>query len=138
MISEKGRQELLNLISSDLVGTWEETDRTLKNVVRMLLTQRPDIVRLYFLPPVWEQITGLDPKQSATVILALLRAAVINEAKNPPVQALDQALFYMGTMMPRYMAMARAWCEAHPADCPYKFKQAPARNLRALEHLLDG
>lgn len=135
MISEKGRQELRNLISSDLVGTWEETDRSLKNVVRLLLSQRPDIVRLYFLPIVWEEIQGLDRKQSANLILALLRAAVISEAGNPPVQAWDQALFYMRTRMPHYMEMAETWCRNHPQDCEKPLKAKPSRRLAALEHL---
>ena len=135
MISEKGRQELRNLISSDLVGTWEETDRSLKNVVRLLLTQRPDIVRLYFLPIVWDEIRGLDRKQSANVILALLRAAVISEAGTPQVQAWDQALFYMRTRMPHYMQMAEAWCEAYPDECLEPLKARPSRRLAALERL---
>ncbi len=138
MISDKGRQELRNLISSDLVGTWEETDQSLKNVVRLLLAQRPDIVRLYFLPVVWDEIRGLDRKQSANVILALLRAAVIGEAGTPPVQGWDQALFYMRTGMPRYMQMAETWCEANPQDCRKPLKARPNRQLAALEHLADA
>lgn len=138
MLSDKGRQELHNLIASDLVGTWGEIDRQLKNVVRLLLTQRPDIVRLYFLPVVWEEIRGLDRKQSANVILALLRAGVIGEAGSPPVAEWEQALFYMRTRMPRYMAMAEAWCEANPQDCLQPLKAAPSRRLAALEHVVQG
>jgi len=137
MLSDKGRQELHNLIASDLVGTWGEIDRQLKNVVRLLLTQRPDIVRLYFLPVVWEEIRGLDRKQSANVILALLRAGVIGEAGNPPVADWEQALFYMRTRMPRYMAMAEAWCEANPQDCLQPLKATPSRRLAALEHVVQ-
>ena len=129
MITPKGREEILKLISSDLVGTWEETERTLKNVVRMLLAQRPDLIKLYFLPQVWEQIVKLERKESAAVILALLKATVISEAGNPAVAAWDQAQFYMSTRIPQYMRMAEAWCESHPSDCKRPLKAHKVKPL---------
>lgn len=134
MISEKGREEIHKLIASDLVESWAQTDQTLKNVVRMLLTQRPDLLKLYFLPAIWDKISQLERKQSASVILALLKGAVISIADTPPIAAWDQAVFYMGTRIPCYMQMAEQWCEAHPQDCRQRLKAGKLTPL-SLPHL---
>lgn len=129
MITDKGREEILKLISSDLVGTWAETDRTLKNVVRMLLVQRPDLIRLYFYPAVWARIVALERREAAAVILALLKAAVISAAGNPQVCAWDQAVFYMGTRIPQYMDMAERWAAENPQDCEYPLARRRPRPI---------
>ena len=129
MITDKGREEILKLIDSDLVQTWAETDRTLKNVVRMLLAQRPDLIRLYFHPAVWGQIVQLERKEAAAVILALLKATVISAAGNPEVCAWDQAVFYMGTRIPQYMDQAERWAAAHPEDCEYPLARRRPRPI---------
>ena len=131
MISPKGRQEILKLLDSGLVGDWEEMDKTLKNVVRMLLTLRPDLVKLYFLPGVWAQITRLDQKTAASIILAALKAVVVAENGAPEVIEAAQARFYLSTRIPAYEAKARAWCRAHPEQCP-KGWDRPRRPLPQL------
>ena len=125
MISRKGREEILNLISSDLVNDWAEVDRTLKNVVRMLLSQRPDLVRLYFLPGVWAQIVQLERKPAAAVILASLKGVVVAESGAPAVVNAEQARFYLTTRIPAYMEMARVWCREHPEVCPRGWDREP-------------
>jgi hypothetical protein len=125
MISRKGREEILNLISSDLVNDWAEVDRTLKNVVRMLLSQRPDLVRLYFLPGVWAQIVQLERKPAAAVILASLKGVVVAESGAPEVVNAEQARFYLTTRIPAYMEMARVWCREHPEICPRGWDREP-------------
>jgi hypothetical protein len=125
MISRKGREEILNLISSDLVNDWAEVDRTLKNVVRMLLSQRPDLVRLYFLPGVWAQIVQLERKPAAAVILASLKGVVVAESGAPEVVNAEQARFYLTTRIPAYMEMARVWCREHPEVCPRGWDREP-------------
>ncbi|MEJ2654840.1 MAG: hypothetical protein P8Z69_05955 [Acidihalobacter sp.] len=125
MISPKGREEILQLIRSDLVNDWTEVDRTLKNVVRMLLSQRPDIVRLYFLPGVWAQIIQLERKPAAAVILAALKGVVVAESGAPEVLGAEQARFYLTTRIPDYMEMARTWCREHPEDCPRGWNREP-------------
>ena len=125
MISRKGREEILNLISSDLVNDWAEVDRTLKNVVRMLLSQRPDLVRLYFLPGVWAQIVRLERKPAAAVILASLKGVVVAESGAPEVIDAGQARFYLTTRIPAYMEMARVWCREHPEACPRGWDREP-------------
>ena len=125
MISRKGREEILNLISSDLVNDWAEVDRTLKNVVRMLLSQRPDLVRLYFLPGVWAQIVRLERKPAAAVILASLKGVVVAESGAPEVVNAEQARFYLTTRIPAYMEMARVWCRQHPDTCPRGWDREP-------------
>jgi hypothetical protein len=125
MISRKGREEILNLISSDLVNDWAEVDRTLKNVVRMLLSQRPDLVRLYFLPGVWAQIVQLERKPAAAVILASLKGVVVAESGAPAVVNAEQARFYLTTRIPAYMEMARVWCREHPEICPRGWDREP-------------
>lgn len=117
MISPKGREEIRRLIASALVEDWAATDRSLKNVLRMLLSQRPDLVKLYFLPEVWAKIIQLDRKESAAVILALFRATVIEEAGVPAIANWEQARFYLGSRMPRFMDMAETWCTRHPEAC---------------------
>lgn len=125
MISPKGREEILNLLRSDLVNDWAEVDRTLKNVVRMLLSQRPDLVRLYFLPGVWAQIVQLERKPAAAVILAALKGVVVAESGVPEVVDAAQARFYLTTRIPAYMELARAWCREHPGDCPRGWDREP-------------
>ncbi|APZ44057.1 hypothetical protein [Acidihalobacter ferrooxydans] len=125
MISPKGREEILNLLRSDLLNDWAETDRTLKNVVRMLLSQRPDLIKLYFLPGVWAQIIQLERKPAAAVILASLKGVVVAESGAPAVVNADQARFYLTTRIPGYMQMARDWCRAHPGACPKGWDREP-------------
>lgn len=125
MISAKGREELIKLIRSDLVNDWAVADRTLKNVVRMLLSQRPDLVRLYFLPAAWAQIIKLERKPAATVILAALKAAVVSESGTPEVIDAAQARFYLSTRIPAYIEMARTWCRVHPEACPRGWRRTP-------------
>ena len=125
MISAKGRQELVKLMGSDLVNDWAEADRTLKKALRMLLAQRPDLVRLYFLPAVWARIVQLERKPAAAVILAALKGAVVTENGVPEVIDAAQARFYLTTRIPTYMDMARAWCRTHPDACPRGWNREP-------------
>lgn len=125
MISPKGREEILNLLRSNLVNDWAETDRTLKNVVRMLLSQRPDLIRLYFLPGVWEQIVRLERKPAAAVILAALKGVVVAESGAPAVIDSSQARFYLSTRVPGYIKLARDWCRANPGACPRGWDRNP-------------
>lgn len=117
MVTAKGRAEIHTLIASDLVGSWGEAHRTLKKVLSMLLPSRPDLVRNYFFPDVWRQITQLEKKAAARVILSAMMAAVVAEAGAPAVEEWDQALFYWETGVPAYMEMAEAWATAHPTQC---------------------
>lgn len=121
MLTPKGKDEILNLISSDLVRDWGETEQTLKNVVRMLLTQRPDLIKLYFLPVVWQKIIQLERKEAATAILATMEAAVVEANHVPPITTWAQARFYFNTRIKRYQVMAKAWCEEYPQHCPKHF-----------------
>jgi len=129
MITAKGREEVHRLIASDLVNTWEEVDDRLKNTVRMLLSQRPDLIRLYFDPRAWQQIVQLERKESAAVILAALRTTVVLEADVPEVADWHQARFYMGTRNPRFMAMAEEWCRNHPQACDPPLRRADLKPL---------
>lgn len=121
MLTPKGKDEIFNLISSDLVRDWGETEQTLKNVVRMLLTQRPDLIKLYFFPKVWQKIVRLERREAATIILAAMSAAVVEINHVPPITTWAQARFYFNTRVARYQAMAKAWCEEHPRHCPRQF-----------------
>jgi hypothetical protein len=118
MLTAKGREELARLMGSSLVEDWAEADRLLKGVLRLLLTQRPDLVRLYFEPEVWGRIRALGKAEAAQAILALLRAGVIVEAGAPEVSSREQAAFYLGAALPDYVGRARAWCAEHPGECP--------------------
>ncbi|MEJ2059274.1 MAG: hypothetical protein P8Y64_02135 [Gammaproteobacteria bacterium] len=100
MITAKGKEEIHKLIASDLVESWSETDQKLRNVVKMLLLTRPDLIRLYFFPAVWQRITELDKRQAAAVILAALKAEVVAQAGAPGVAAREQARFYLETRIP--------------------------------------
>lgn len=133
MLTLKGREEILKLIESDLVGGWDEADRALKNVIRMLLSQRPDLIRLYFMPTTWQQILRLDRRQAATVILATLKGAVVEANGAPPITCWEQARFYLDTRIPVYEGLARAWCAAHPDNCPARLRtQTNSQNPTAL------
>ncbi len=138
MISPKGREEVRRLLASTLVEDWVGTDQSLKNVLRMLLTQRPDLVRLYFLPEVWARITELERKESAAVILALFRATVIEETGVPAIANGDQARFYLGSRIPRFMDMAEAWCEAHAEACRGWSRARRPAPLPVLAHMTTG
>lgn len=118
MISPKGREEILSLLHSELVQDWAEMDKTLKNVVHMLLSLRPDLLRLYFLPAVWVEIMQMDRKSAGSTILAAIKAEVISANGAPEVINLDQARFYLGSRVPSYIKMARQWCLDHPDECP--------------------
>jgi hypothetical protein len=123
MLTAKGREELRKLMGSDLVESWAEADETLKRVVRLLLTQRPDIVRLYFEPEVWGRIVALERREAASAVLALLRTGVIVEAGAPPVTSWSQACFYMGSALPDYMDRAEAWYQEHHEECPGRLRR---------------
>ncbi|WP_018953245.1 hypothetical protein [Thioalkalivibrio sulfidiphilus] len=118
MISAKGREELRTLLGSGLVQDWEGADRTLKQVARLLLSQRPDLMRLYFEPAAWEAITAMEQRQAATTILALLKAAVIAENGNPPIHDASQARFYVTSGLRAYVDAAMDWYRRHPEHCP--------------------
>lgn len=138
MISAKGREELVKLMGSELVNDWAEADRTLKTALHMLLGQRPDLVRLYFLPAVWAQIIRLERKPAAAVILAALKGAVVAESSAPEVINAAQARFYLSTRIPAYMDMARLWCRAHPEACPRGWNREPPPLPIALEPPGEG
>ena len=112
MITAKGREELRKLLSSDLVNDWEETRRTLRNVLKMLLLSRPDLVRLYFFPEAWEEITRLDKREAAQVILRALMVTAIEESGRPQVVGAEQARFYWETGVTVYRDMAQDWTRA--------------------------
>lgn len=101
IIRDKGREEIRKLIASGLVGTWAETDRGLRNIVRMRLSQRPDLIGRDCHPVIWQRIREREKRAVAAVILALLQATVVVEAGKPSVRAWDQAAFYYGTRTPR-------------------------------------
>jgi hypothetical protein len=132
MITAKGKEEIHKLIASDLVESWSETDQKLRNVVKMLLLTRPDLIRLYFFPAVWQRITELDKRQAAAVILAALKAEVVAQAGAPGVAAREQARFYLETRIPHYVQMAETWCQADPDQCEGLDKLRRLRPLTAL------
>ena len=129
IVTPKGRQEIVSVLSSELVNDWDETDRTLKRTVRMLLVYRPDLVRNYFFPEAWARIATLDKPEQARIVLAALKAVAIAESGEPEVTGWTQALFYMNSREPRYVQMAVAWSEAHPEQCKYPLKAKDARPL---------
>lgn len=130
IVTHKGRQEILDLIGSNLVSDWAETDHALKNVVRMLLVYRPDLVRNYFFPEAWAQLAALEKPQQGRIVLAALKAVVIEECGAPPVSGWTQALFYMNTREPRFTAMAEEWAAANPQRCKYPLKAKGMAPLR--------
>ncbi|OBS08042.1 hypothetical protein [Acidihalobacter prosperus] len=130
MLTPKGREEILNLIESDLVDGWDEADRALRNVLRMLLTLRPDLVKLYFVPAAWQRIADLERRQAAAVILAAMKAAVVEANAVPPIAGWAQARFYLDTRVTRFADMARDWCAANPDACPERLR--PSGSRRAL------
>ncbi|AOV18029.1 hypothetical protein BJI67_14015 [Acidihalobacter aeolianus] len=131
MLTPKGQDEILKLVESDLVQGWDEADRTLRNVVRMLLCQRLDLLRLYFLPAAWQRITTLERRLAANVILAAMQTAVVTANGAPPVTHWAQARFYLSTRSRRYADMARDWCAQHPEACPERYRTPPQRNRLA-------
>jgi len=134
MISTKGRDELRTLLSSELVNDWAEADRSLKQVARMLLTQRPDLMRLYFEPAAWQAITAMDRRHAASTILALLKAAVIAENGAPTVRGPEQARFYVTSGLRAYVDAAMAWYRDHPQHCPPGLKDRKPPLLRLPGH----
>ncbi len=132
-VNAKGRAEIRALLESPVVQDWAETDAALKRAVRMLLLTRPDLLANYFFPDVWARIQTLPRRDQARVILATFKAVVVEENGVPPVTHWAQALFYMNTREPRFMALAEAWSAAHPQDCKYPLRRGPEhRPLTAL------
>lgn len=145
VLSSYGKKELRNVLGSELVNSWQETDRSLQGVVRLLLGERDDLLKLYFPDFTWQQLQQQPLKQKANIILALFKAQVIalhqDAVADTPqmqgVQSFEQALFYMGTFMPSYMDEAIDWCESHPDTCPKKLKR-PERATLSLTDYLDA
>lgn len=130
MLSPKGREEIERLLAGGLVNDWAEAETTLRNVTRMLLGSRPDLLRLYFTPAAWEQITGWPQKKAANAIIAALRTGVVDALGRPAIVNRDQARFYLLCFQDDLTAQVDAWCREHPAECPRRTR----RQRQALDH----
>lgn len=117
MLSQKGRDELHQFIASDLVNNWAETDKSLQNLLRLLLSQRPDLLQLYFIPQANASLAKLPMKERANIMLCLLKAGVIAEAGTPAILEWSQAWFYWSSRLPQYVEMAETWAQQNPERC---------------------
>ena len=123
MLSTKGREEIRRLLEDGLVQDWEQAETTLRNVTRMLLSTRPDLLRLYFQTGVWEQITAWPRRKAANAIIAGLRTGVVDTLGRPAIVNRAQARFYLLCFQDDLNAMVDAWCREHPAECPRRARQ---------------
>ncbi|WP_018861958.1 MULTISPECIES: hypothetical protein [unclassified Thioalkalivibrio] len=130
MLSPKGREEIERLLEGGLVHDWGEAETTLRNVTRMLLTTRPDLLRLYFSPEAWEQITAWPQKKAANAIIAALRTGVVDALGRPAIANREQARFYLLCFQDDLAERVDAWCREHPEECP--------RRSRARTQTLPG
>ncbi len=118
MLTEKGVEELRYLLESSLVGDWRESEAALRRGVTWLAAKRPDVLRLYFEPSVWERLCRLERPQAARLMLRVLKAASIRLAGEPAIVTWDQAAFYLTTGVRRYVEQAEAWSATHPEAGP--------------------
>lgn len=135
MLSPKGREEIEHLLAGGLVDDWEEAETTLRNVTRMLLTTRPDLLRLYFTQEAWETITAWPQKKAANAIIAALRTGVVDTLGRPDVVNREQARFYLLCFQDDLTRKVDAWCRDHPVECP---RHSRNRSPGAGKHPLPG
>ncbi|WP_024329810.1 hypothetical protein [Thioalkalivibrio sp. ALR17-21] len=133
MLSPKGREEIQRLLEGGLVEDWAEAETTLRNVTRMLLTTRPDLLRLYFEPQAWREITSWPQKKAANAIIAALRTGVVDALGRPEIVNRDQARFYLLCFQDDLTERVDRWCRDHPEECPRR----AARERRGLDHDTD-
>ena len=125
MFNNKGREEVKNLLRSTLINDWQQASSLLKNTVRMLLAQRPDLIKLYFTPAAWEFISQHNQRQSSILILAAFKSEAITLNKAPEVTHWEQAVFYIESLNKFYIQQALDWANAHPEECPKTLKAPP-------------
>ncbi|MBS3800314.1 MAG: hypothetical protein KGY40_04920 [Thioalkalivibrio sp.] len=135
MLSPKGREEIEHLLEGGLVDDWGEAETTLRNVTRMLLTTRPDLLRLYFTREAWETITAWPRKKAANAIIAALRTGVVDSLGRPDVVNREQARFYLLCFQDDLTRQVDVWCREHPAECP---RHSRNRSPQAGQHPLPG
>ena len=134
MLSPKGREEIQRPLEGGLVEDWAEAETTLRNVTRMLLTTRPDLLRLYFEPQAWREITSWPQKKAANAIIAALRTGVVDALGRPEIVNRDQARFYLLCFQDDLTERVDRWCRDHPEECPRR----AARHRRGLDHDHDA